>query len=160
VYPISEDGTVSDDATDLSPVWTDEPERCGSAIFDVRRCSSNRIAVAVSGEVDAVNGRALGRFVERHTRRSTQMVLDLRAVDFFGSHGFTALYFISVYCARRDVDWTIVASHPVQRLLAVCDPQGELPLSDDLSTALLRLDRLAERRRDVVWTGRSGWQSR
>ncbi|WP_240760925.1 STAS domain-containing protein [Mycolicibacterium sp. CR10] len=147
--------------TSLYPSRTassDESQRCGRATFALRHCSPTRIAVAVRGEVDAVNGRALGRYVERHTRVSQQLVLDLRAVDFSGTQAFNALFFISVYCARRDVDWAIVGSRPVQRLLRVCDPQGELPFDDGLGTALMRLDRLAQWRHALVWTGRSGWQ--
>ncbi len=95
------------------------------------------------GDVDAVNARALGRYVERHTGISRQLVLDLRAVDFFGTHGFTALYYISVHCGRNDVDWTIVGSAPVRRVLSICDPDGELPMVDDIPAALERLDRSA-----------------
>jgi anti-anti-sigma regulatory factor len=97
----------------------------------------------VVGDVDALNARELGRFVERHTHLSKQLVVDLRAVDFFGGQAFTALYYISVYCARSDVDWIIVGGAPVRRLLSICDPEGELPLVDDLSSGLRRLDRLA-----------------
>ncbi len=126
------------------PVSATELQRCGRATFAVRHPSSTRAAVAVVGEIDAVNGRALGRYVERHTGISRQLVLDLRAVDFFGTQAFTALYYISVHCARSDVDWIIVGSHPVRRLLSICDPSGELPFVDDLPSALVRLDRLAQ----------------
>ena len=126
------------------PASADELQRCGRATFAVRHPSSARVAVAVMGEIDAVNGRALGHYVERHTGISKQLVLDLRAVDFFGTQGFTALYYISVHCARSDVDWMIIGSHPVRRLLSVCDPGGELPLVDDLLSGLARLDRLAQ----------------
>ena len=61
-----------------------------------------------------------------------QLVLDLRAVDFFGGHGFTALYYIAVHCTRSDADWTIVGGHPVRRLLSICDAEGELPLAESL----------------------------
>ncbi|OAN39959.1 STAS domain-containing protein [Mycolicibacterium iranicum] len=137
----------------------DDQERCGSAVFDVRHCSSHRVAVAVIGEVDAINGRELGRYVARHTGISRQLILDLRAVDFFGSLGFTALYYISVHCARSDVDWAIVGSPAVRRLLSICDPEGELPLAIDLATALTRLDRLASRRLRFVWTSKTGWRA-
>jgi anti-anti-sigma factor len=122
----------------------DDMRRCGRATFAVRPLSANRLAVAVIGEIDAVNGRELGRYVERHTGISKQMVLDLRAVNFFGTHGFTALYYISVHCARADVDWAILASAPVRRLLSICDPEGELPVADDLPSGLARLDRLKQ----------------
>lgn len=125
------------------PASAGEIQRCGRAAFALRRPSPTRVAVAVMGDIDAVNARALGHYVERHTGISKQLVLDLRAVDFFGTHGFTALHYISVQCGRSDVDWAIVGSPPVRRLLSICDPEGELPIVDDLATALARLDRSA-----------------
>lgn len=125
------------------PVAADELLRCGRATFTVRRPSSTRLAVAVVGDIDALNGRDLGRYVERHTGISRQLVLDLRAVEFVGTAAFTALYYISVHCARSDVDWIIVGSRPVERLLSICDPDHELPLVEDLVSGLARLDRHA-----------------
>jgi anti-anti-sigma factor len=128
-------------------------QRCGRATFSVRDASSTRVVVAVVGDIDALNARELGRFVERHVRLSKQLVLDLRAVDFVGSQAFTALYYVSVHCARSDVDWIIVGSHPVRRLLSICDPEAELPLADDLLSGLDRLDRLARCRYHVASAG-------
>jgi len=119
-------------------------ERSGRATFSARHASATRVVVAVVGDVDAVNARALGRYVEQHVRLSKQLVLDMRAVDFVGTPAFTALYYISARCTRGDVDWTIVGSHAVRRLLAICDPERELPLADDLVSGLARLDRLAQ----------------
>jgi anti-anti-sigma factor len=135
-------GTLRMYRPDAAPL--DDLQHCGRASFAVRHPSATRTAVAVLGEVDAFNARELGRYVVRHTHLSKQLVLDLRAVDFFGSQAFTALYYISVYCARGDVDWIIVGGAPVRRLLSICDPDGELPLADDLSSGLRRLDRLAQ----------------
>jgi anti-anti-sigma factor len=128
----------------MDPASADELQRCGRATFAVRRPSPTRVAVAAVGDIDAVNGRAMGRYVERHTGISKQLVLDLRAVDFVGTQAFTALYYISVHCARSDVDWIIVGSPPLHRLLTICDPEGELPLADDLPSGLARLDRLGQ----------------
>ncbi|MBP1823021.1 STAS domain-containing protein [Mycobacterium sp. OAE908] len=129
-----------------------DTRECGRARFETRRLSASRLAIAVTGEVDAVNARQLGRYVEAHTGISRQLVLDLRAVEFFGSQGFTALYYVSVHCARADVDWVILGSPPVRRLLSICDPDGELPLADDLSGGLARLDRLAQCGQHVMGT--------
>lgn len=139
------------------PVPGDDRKRCGNATFAARRCTRERIAVGVRGEIDAVNARDLGRYVVHHTRASRQLVLDLRAVDFFGTQGFTALYYISVHCTRADVDWTIVASRPVRRLLTICEPDGELPVADNLRSALNRLDRIADSRHHTSWAARTGW---
>jgi anti-anti-sigma factor len=137
----------------LKSASTDELERSGRATFSVRRASATRMVVAVVGDLDAVNARALGRYVENHVRLSKQLVLDLRAVDFAGGQAFTALFYISVHCARGDVDWIILGSHPVRRLLSICDPDGELPLADDLLSGLARLDRLAQCHHHIARTG-------
>jgi anti-anti-sigma factor len=109
------------------------------------------VLVAVKGEVDATNRQALGRFIQRHTRVSKQLVLDLSGVDFFGSQGFTALYYVNVQCARRDVDWLIVSSPRVTRILRICDPDLDLPLVSDFDAALSRLDHVAKCRHAVAW---------
>ena len=59
------------------PASANELQRCGRATFAVRPMSSSRAAVAVVGEIDAVNGRAVGHYVERHTGISRQLVLSL-----------------------------------------------------------------------------------
>lgn len=127
----------------------------GRAEVDMRQVSSTRVVVTVTGDVDATNREALGRFVERHIRVSQQLIVDLSDVDFFGSQGFTALFYISVHCARRDVDWMVVGNRGVRRILRICDPEGELPMVNDLGAAHTRLDHLARCRRPVVPTSRS-----
>src|SRR5258706_16018944 len=63
------------------PASSDERQHCGRAIFAVRRPSSTRTVVAISGAIDAVRSRALGRYVERHTGISRQLVPHLRTID-------------------------------------------------------------------------------
>jgi anti-anti-sigma regulatory factor len=127
------------------PSSAEVPERRGGAVFTVRKPTSTLSVISVDGVIDAVNGRDLGRFAERHTGMSTQLIVDLSAVEFFGTQGFTALHYISVNCSRLDVDWAIVAGREVRRLLRICDPEGELPLADSCAAAQARLDRLVRR---------------
>ncbi len=129
-----------------------ETQQCGRAFLEVLHLTSGRVCVTVSGDVDATNRQALGLFVERHTRASAQLILDLSAVDFFGSQGFTALHYVSVHCARRDVDWTIIGNRGVRRILCICDPEAELPVVDSLGAAAQKLDRCAKYRRNTSWT--------
>ena len=146
-----------------SPV---ETQGCGRAAFEVRQLTAARLCVTVVGEVDATNRQAFGHFVERHTRVSKQLVLDLSKVDFFGSQGFTALYYVGVQCARRDVDWMIVGNRIVQRIVRICDTADELPVVDDLDGAQHRLDHLIKDRRPTAQksatssTGRPARRSR
>ena len=72
------------------PVPGDDRRRVSNATFAVRPCSRDRIAIGVRGDIDAVNGRDLARYVVHHTRASRQLVLDLRSVDFVGTQGCTA----------------------------------------------------------------------
>ncbi len=129
----------------------DEVQRSGRAVFTARELADGRMLIGVRGDIDATNRHALGRFVHHHMRVSKQLILDLTAVDFFGSQGFTALYYASVQCARRDVDWMIAGSPTVLRILRVCDPDGELPVVGDLSAALARLDHVAKCRHPLAW---------
>jgi anti-anti-sigma factor len=119
----------------------DESERCGRAAFAVRYLSEMRLLITATGDLDATNARALGRFVERHTGVSKQLVLDLSDLEFFGTEGFAALHYVSVHCARHDVDWLFIG-RTVRRIVAICDPDAELPLADGLADALARLDHL------------------
>ena len=129
----------------------DEVQRCGRAVFTAQELTDARVLIGVRGDVDATNRHALGRFVQRHIRVSKQLVLDLSAVDFFGSQGFTALYYASVHCARRDVDWLVVGSKTVLRILRICDPHGELPVVGNLADGLARLDHVAKCRQPLAW---------
>jgi anti-anti-sigma factor len=129
----------------------DDVHRSGRAVFTAQDLSDARVLVDVRGDVDATNRQALGRFIQHHLRVSKQLVLDLSSVDFFGSQGFTALYYASVHCARRDVDWMVVGGPTVLRILRICDPDGELPVVGDFAAALARLDHVAKCHQAVAW---------
>ncbi len=129
----------------------DEVHQTDRALFTAQELTDGRVLVGVQGDVDATNRHELGRFVARHARVSKQLILDLTGVDFFGSQGFTALYYVSVQCARRDVDWMIAGGRTVRRILRICDPDGELPLIPDLEAALSRLDHVAKCRHAMAW---------
>lgn len=130
----------------------DEVQQTGRAVFTAQELADGRVLIGVRGDVDATNRQALGRFIARHTRVSKQLILDLTGVDFFGSQGFTALYFVSVQCARRDVDWMIAGGRAVLRILRICDPDAELPVACDIAAAFARLDHIAKTRHAVAWS--------
>ena len=130
-----------------------QTQRCGRAVFEVHHLTPTRVRIGVKGDVDAANRQALARFVEFHTRVSQQLVLDLSTVDFFGSQGFTALHYISVHCARRDVDWMIVGNRAVHRILRICDSDTVLPVVNNLDAALTKLDRCSKYRHSASHVG-------
>lgn len=119
----------------------------------MRQLAPVRVLIGATGHIDASNRQALGRFVERHTRIAGQLILDLTGIEHFGRHGFTALYYVSVDCARRGVDWMLVGNQTVRRDLGIYDPDADLPFVDDVAEALNKLDHLARRRHPAPWPG-------
>jgi anti-anti-sigma factor len=111
----------------IEPSTLDLREEHGRASFSASHQARTAV-VTVQGEVDATNDRALARYVERQVAGSAHLELDLRLVDFFSTAGFAALHNINVVCCRYEVTWTIRAGRQVRRLLAICDPEGSLPL--------------------------------
>jgi anti-anti-sigma factor len=103
------------------------------ARFSAGQQPPSTVLITVEGDVDATNNRDLARFVERHVADSTHLVLDLRLVDFFGTAGFAALHNVNVICSQYGRPWVIRAGRQMRRLLAICDPDGTLPLEAPLS---------------------------
>ncbi len=86
------------------------------------------VVVTAHGELDAVNAVALADYVQRCAGYSNWIILDLTKLKFFGTAGFSALHTINVRCAGAGVQWTVVPSPAVTRLLQICDPDYALPI--------------------------------
>jgi anti-anti-sigma factor len=115
------------------PGTLDRCEQHHRATFAARHLEDSdgsRVLVTVTGEVDATNSRELAHYVERQVTGSTRLVLDLTAVDFFGTAGFAALHNVNVICARYRVHWALDVGPQVRCCLSVCDPDRLLPLKD------------------------------
>lgn len=92
--------------------------------------------IAATGEIDAANALALGRFVEAELDRTSRLVVDLRELTFFGTQGFSILHRINVMCSRHAVNWVVVPGVEVDRLLRICDPDACLPVAESLDEAI------------------------
>jgi anti-anti-sigma factor len=101
--------------------------------FTACHSSKSSVLVTVTGEVDATNSRALARYIEQQVAGYKRLVLDLRLVDFFGTAGFAALHNVNVICSRYGVTWQMRAGRQLRRLLAICDPDGTLPIESPQS---------------------------
>ncbi|KUH87870.1 MULTISPECIES: STAS domain-containing protein [unclassified Mycobacterium] len=106
----------------------DRCEHHHRASFSASHRKGSTVLVTVDGELDATNSRALAGYVEGQIAGTRRLVIDLRLVDFFGTAGFAALHYINVICSRSGIDWEVRCGRQVRRLLAICDPAGELPL--------------------------------
>jgi len=85
--------------------------------------------ITAHGDLDASNAPEFTTYVVAHADHVKRLVLDLSAVDFFGTAGFSALHSVNVRCAGAKIDWVLVPSHAVSRLLRICDPDSALPIT-------------------------------
>lgn len=85
--------------------------------------------MSVSGEIDSVNAAEFAAAVRDTAGRRGGLVLDLTQVDFMAVDGVSALHAINAHLLRNGVEWCIVASAAVARVLELCDPEGLIPLA-------------------------------
>ena len=115
----------------------DEPARPRRrAFFASETLGHAMVRVTVAGEIDAANALSLSRYVEADMENASRLILDLRALAFFGTQGFSILHRINVMCSRHAVNWVVVPGEEVNRVLDICDPDGGLPVAATLDDAI------------------------
>jgi anti-anti-sigma factor len=112
------------------------PARHKPASFASSLIGSAMVLVTADGELDACNARDLAEYVEGVLLSKRGLIVDLRALDFFGTQGFSSLHYINATCSRRDVNWVVVPGTEVCRLLRICDPDHGLPVAATLESAI------------------------
>ncbi|WP_319456333.1 MULTISPECIES: STAS domain-containing protein [unclassified Mycobacterium] len=115
-----------------------------AAHFATRWLPPSTAIVTAHGEVDAANADELFAYAASHSGRMTQLVLDLTGVEFFGTAGFSALHTLNARCAADAVEWVLVPSPAVNRLLFICDPESALPVQPTIEVALGEPPRLLQ----------------
>ncbi len=116
-----------------------------AASFATRWLQPSVAVITAHGELDASNAQELVDYALRDAERTKRLALDLSGVDFFGTAGFSALHTLNVRCAGAAVEWVLVPSTAVSRLLRICDPDSTLPIAATMPAALSMLQ--AEQRR-------------
>jgi anti-anti-sigma factor len=92
--------------------------------------------ITAHGELDAANAQEFVDYALRHAPHIERLVLDLTGVDFFGTSGFSGLHTLNVRCAGEKIEWALVPSSAVTRLLRICDPDSALPICRTVDVAL------------------------
>jgi anti-anti-sigma factor len=127
--------TVSSTRPGTQETTTDRAE-CHAARFATRWLQPSVAVITAHGELDASNTHDFTDYALRHASHLRGLVLDLTGVEFFGTAGFSALHTINVRCAGADVEWAVVPSTAVTRLLRICDPDSALPVCGTVEAAL------------------------
>ena len=113
-----------------------EPTDFHTAHFATRRLRPDTAVVSAHGEIDAANAQEFVTYALRHAPLIKKLVIDLSGVDFFGTAGFSALHALNVRAAGDDIEWALVPSTSVSRLLRLCDPDSALPVCASVEAAL------------------------
>ena len=126
-------------AHSASPESITDRSVCHMAHFTSRRTQASMAGITAHGAVDASNALEVVDYTMRHAATAKRLVLDLSGVEFFGTAGFSALHTVNVRCAAENVDWAVIPSAAVTRLLRICDPDSALPICRTVDAALSTL---------------------
>ena len=113
-------------------------------------------AVVVMGELDACNIHHLTTYVDRCLAEKRPLVVDLSQLNFLAAQGITTLFEIDEACTQKRIDWALLPSRPVSRLLRICDPGSRLPTVSSTDEALQRFSAPAEARQLLQLVTKSG----
>jgi anti-anti-sigma factor len=86
------------------------------------------VRISASGDIDACNSAEFAEYVFTRAANCQRLILDMAGVEFFSTAGFARLRTIEIRCTRAKVEWTLVASRAVTRVLTICDPRCSLPV--------------------------------
>lgn len=110
------------------------------ATFTTRWLPPSTKVISAQGDVDAANAADFTDYLLRQTDEGGRVVVDLSGIDFFATAGFSALKTLEARCGVDDVDWVLVPSKAVNRVLRICDPESELRTCYNVTGALSTLN--------------------
>jgi anti-anti-sigma factor len=110
-----------------------------TATFTTRRLEPSVTVITARGGLDASNSQNLVDYALRDAERTERLALDLTGLDFFGTAGFSALHTLNVRCASAGVEWVLVPSNAVSRVMKICDPDSTLPVAATMPAGLAHL---------------------
>jgi anti-anti-sigma factor len=92
--------------------------------------STTDVRITVAGNVDMCTAHQFSDYVFRRAGNCKLLILDMTRVTFFDCAGFSALAKIDERCRQANVTWMIQPAPCILRVVNICDPSKELPLSN------------------------------
>jgi anti-anti-sigma factor len=110
-----------------------------TATFTTRRLEPSVTVITARGDLDASNSQDFVDYALRDADGTERLALDLTGLEFFGTAGFSALHTLNVRCASTGVEWVLVPSNAVSRVMKICDPDSTLPVAATMPAGLAHL---------------------
>ncbi|ORW05918.1 STAS domain-containing protein [Mycobacterium kyorinense] len=120
---------------------------CGGATVRAQ-CRHLATVVTISGAVDAMNVERVSEYSRHFVLSDKPLILDLSGVDCLASDGIRLLYRIDDDCRAAGVEWALIASPAVSRVLQITNDDGMFPTAESVHEALHYFaDAISARRR-------------
>jgi anti-anti-sigma factor len=94
--------------------------------------------LAIGGQIDACNADQIREHAHRYISGSAALVVDMTHVEFFAVQGLRNLMALGERCRKVGLEWVLVGSPSVHRLLRVADVDRALPIEHSTEAALQR----------------------
>jgi anti-anti-sigma factor len=120
---------------------------CGGA--QVRaQCRHLATVVTISGTIDALNVERVGEYSTHFILPDNPIVLDVSGLYRMSPQGIRLLHRVGDACRANGVEWALVASPAVTRLLSISGDAFACPVVDSVREALhVFADAISARRR-------------
>ena len=92
--------------------------------------STTDVRITVAGNVDMCTAHQFSDYVFRRAGNCKHLILDMTRVTFFDCAGFSALFDVDERCRQANVTWIVQPAPCVSRVVDICDPFSELPMSN------------------------------
>lgn len=111
-------------------------------------CRQLATVVSITGDVDGENVDRISAHTKRFILAEKPVILDLSGVNSFSPESVSLLYSVDEKCVAAGVEWSLIASTPVNWALRVFDDQLQVPITESVPEALNHFaEALTERRR-------------
>ncbi|OBB06535.1 anti-anti-sigma factor [Mycobacteriaceae bacterium 1482268.1] len=116
-------------------MYGNEAVDCGGAQMRAV-CRQLATVVTVTGDITETNVDHISAYTRRFVLSEKPFVLDLTGVNSLSPEGISLLYTIDENCQHADVEWTVVASQPVNRTLRLFGEGETFPIVGSVAEAL------------------------
>ncbi|HEX7322453.1 MAG TPA: STAS domain-containing protein [Mycobacterium sp.] len=106
--------------------------------------------VAIRGRIDATNVDQVSEQARRFVLAKGPLVVDLSGVDSFAAAGIWLLCVLDGDCGAAGVEWTLVESPAVSKLLSEFEDEAKFPTSPSVPQALHALAEMIAQRRQLL----------
>lgn len=122
---------------------------CGSAQMRAR-CRQLATVVTITGTIDDCNVAGVTEYARHFVLAEKPFVLDLSGVSVFAVQGISLLDSLADDCDAAGVEWRVIASDPVVRILSAYSDTTGIPASGSVPDALGEFAELSLSRRRLL----------